>query len=52
MHNVGGGEINGKEEQFAFKPRPELSINANRIDQEKILSEGPLSLKTADAPEH
>jgi hypothetical protein len=31
-------EINGKEEKFAFRPRLELSINANMIDQEK--SEG------------
>jgi hypothetical protein len=35
--NVGGGkiifEINGKEEKFAFRPRSELSINANMIDQ-------------------
>jgi hypothetical protein len=51
--NVGGGEIifeiNGKE-KFAFRPRPELSINTNMIDQEKTSSEGPLSLKTEDAP--
>ena len=54
--NVGRGEItfeiNGKEEKFAFRPRPELSINANMIDQEKTSSEGPLSLKTEDAPEY
>jgi hypothetical protein len=47
--NVGKGEIafdiNGKEEKFAFRPRPELSINANMIDQEKTSSEGPLSPK-------
>jgi hypothetical protein len=47
--NVGGGEItfeiNGKEEKFAFKPRPELSINANMIDQEK--SEGPPKMEDA-----
>jgi hypothetical protein len=53
--NVGRGEItfeiNGKE-KFAFRPRPELSINANMIDQEKTSSEGPLSLKTEDAPEY
>jgi hypothetical protein len=34
--NVGGGkitfEIDGKKEKFAFKPRPELNINANIID--------------------
>jgi hypothetical protein len=27
--------------KFAFKPRPELSINANMIDQEKTSLEGP-----------
>jgi hypothetical protein len=52
--NVGGGEItfeiNGKEEKFAFRPKPELSINVNMIDQEK--SEGPLSPKMEDAPEY
>jgi hypothetical protein len=35
--NVGGGEIkfeiNGKEEKFAFRPIPKLSINTNMIDQ-------------------
>jgi hypothetical protein len=54
--NVGGGEItfeiDGKEEKFAFKPRLELNINANMIDQEKTSSEGPLSSKTEDAPEY
>jgi hypothetical protein len=44
--NVGGRkitfEIDGKKEKFAFKPRPELNINANMIDQEKTSSEGPL----------
>jgi hypothetical protein len=54
--NVGGGEIifeiNEKEEKFAFRPRPELSINANMIDQEKTSSEGPLYLKMEDAPEY
>jgi hypothetical protein len=53
--NVGGEitfEINGKKEKFAFRPRPELNINANMIDQEKTTSEGPLSLKTEDAPEY
>jgi hypothetical protein len=53
--NVGGGEItfeiNGKEEMFAFKPRLELNVNANMIDQEKTSSEGPLSPKMEDAPE-
>jgi hypothetical protein len=52
--NVGRGEItfeiNRKEEKFAFRPRPDLSINANMIDQEK--SEGPLSPKMEDAPEY
>jgi hypothetical protein len=38
-------EINGKEEKFAFKPRLELSINANMIDQEK--SEGPPKMEDA-----
>jgi hypothetical protein len=50
--NVGRGEItfeiNGKEEKFAFRPSPELSINANMIDQEKTSSDGP----TEDAPEY
>jgi hypothetical protein len=54
--NVGRGEItfeiNGKEEKFAFKPRPELSINVNMIDQEKTSSEGPLSPKMEDATEY
>jgi hypothetical protein len=54
--NVSGGEItfeiNGKKEKFAFKPRPKLSINASMIDQDKTSSEGPLSLKTEDAPEY
>jgi hypothetical protein len=49
--NVGRGgstfEINGKEEKFAFRPRPERSINANMIDQEKTTS-----LKTEDAHEY
>jgi hypothetical protein len=53
--NVGRGEItfeiNGKEEKFAFRPRPELSINANMIDQEKTSLEGPLSPKMEDAHE-
>jgi hypothetical protein len=52
--NVGGVEItfeiNGTEEKFAIRPRPELSINANMIDQEN--SEGPLSPKMEDAPEY
>jgi hypothetical protein len=54
--NVGGREItfeiDGKEEKFAFKPRPEHNINANMIDQEKTSLEGPLSSKTEDAPEY
>jgi hypothetical protein len=54
--NVGRGEIifeiNGKEEKFAFKPRSELNINANMIDQEKTSSEGRSSSKTKDAPEY
>jgi hypothetical protein len=54
--NVGRGEItfeiNGKEEKFSFRPRPELNINANMIDQEKTSLEGSLSLKTKDAPEY
>jgi hypothetical protein len=54
--NVGWGEItfeiNGKEEKFAFRPIPELNINADMIDQEKTSSEGPLSQKTEDAPEY
>jgi hypothetical protein len=54
--NVGEGEItfeiNGNEEKFAFKPRPEPNINANMIDQEKTSSEGPFSLKMEDAPEY
>jgi hypothetical protein len=54
--NVGRGEItfeiNEKEEKFAFRPRPELNINANMIDQEKTSSEGPLSPKMEDAPEY
>jgi hypothetical protein len=37
--DVGAGEIifniNGKEEQFAFKPRPELNLTANMVWQEK-----------------
>jgi hypothetical protein len=53
--NVGGGEItfeiNGKEEKISFRPRVELNINTNMIDQEKTSSEGPLSLKK-DAPEY
>jgi hypothetical protein len=53
--NVGRGEItfeiNGKE-KLSFRPRPELSINANMIDQEKTSSEGPLSMKTEDALEY
>jgi hypothetical protein len=54
--NVGGGEItfeiNGKEEKFAFRPRLELSINANMIDQDKASSEGPLSPKMEDTLEY
>jgi hypothetical protein len=54
--NLGGGkitfEIDGKEEMFAFEPRPEFNINANMIDQEKTSSEGPLSPKMEDAPEY
>jgi hypothetical protein len=54
--NVGRGditfEINGKEEKFAFRPRPELSINVNMIDHEKTSSEGPLSPKMEDAPKY
>jgi hypothetical protein len=53
---IGGGEItfeiDGKEEKFAFKPRPELNINVNMIDQEKTSSEGPLSPKMEDAPKY
>jgi hypothetical protein len=45
-------EINGKEEKFAFRPRPELNINANMINQENTSSEGPLSLKMEDALEY
>jgi hypothetical protein len=54
--NVGGWEItfeiNGKEEKFAFRPRPELSIKANMIDQGKTSLEGPISSKMEDAPEY
>jgi hypothetical protein len=54
--NVGEGEItfeiNGKEEKFAFRPRLELSINVNMIDQEKTSSEGPLSPKMEDASKY
>jgi hypothetical protein len=28
--------INGKEEQFAFKPRPELNSSAKMVEQDKI----------------
>jgi hypothetical protein len=45
-------EINGKEEKFAFRPRPELGINANMIDQENTSSERPLSSKMENAPEY
>jgi hypothetical protein len=54
--NTGRGEItfeiNGKEEKFAFRSRPELSIKANMVDQENTSLEGPLSLKTEDALEY
>jgi hypothetical protein len=54
--NVGGGEItfeiNGKEEKFSIRPRPELNINANMIDQGKTSLEGPISPKMKDAPEY
>jgi hypothetical protein len=54
--NVGGGEItfeiNGKEEKFAFRTRPELSTNTNMIYQEKTSSEGPLSPNMEDAPKY
>jgi hypothetical protein len=54
--NVGGWEItfeiNGKEEKFAFRPIPELSIKANMIDQGKTSLEGPISPKMEDAPEY
>jgi hypothetical protein len=54
--NIGEGEItfeiNGKEEKFAFRLRPELNINVNIIDQEKTSLEGPLYLKMEDAPEY
>jgi hypothetical protein len=42
-------EINGKEEKFAFRPRPEL--NTNMIDQEKTSPEESSSPKMEDAPE-
>jgi hypothetical protein len=40
-----------KKEKFTFRPRPELSINANMIDQERTSPEESSSLKTEDAPE-
>jgi hypothetical protein len=43
-------EINRKEEKFAFRPRQELIINANMIDQEKTSSKEPLSPNMEDAP--
>jgi hypothetical protein len=45
-------EINGKEEKFSFRPRPELSVNVNMIDHKKTSSEGPLSPKMEDAPKY
>jgi hypothetical protein len=54
--NVGRGEItfeiNGKEEKFAIRPRLELSIKANMINEEKTSSEQPLSPEMEDAPEY
>jgi hypothetical protein len=53
--DVGVGEIrfniNGKEEWFAFKPRPELNLTANMVWQEKEnQSSGLPSPRSDDAP--
>jgi hypothetical protein len=54
--NAGGGEItfeiDGKEEKFAFKPKPELNININMIVQENTSSKGSLYPKMEYAPEY
>jgi hypothetical protein len=55
--DVGAGEIrfniNGKEERFTFKPKPELNLTTNMVWQEKEnLSSGPPSLGLDDAPKN